>query len=619
MLADNSFDYLVSQILNKRCVPVAGAGISLSSKAPDNENVHNVGWMVDTLKKELTKKRFARYDKSLHGNVCKWGCIEELAKLNLKIAEQDLCHSNCFFCDVFMAGKSNILGHLCELFLWEFDSLKYAYTSLVKLLKIPKYKDLLPTPAHIYIAKLAREGLLSEILTTNYDCNFEKAYNLVTSGKNTDVITSLDDYRSRGVQSDDLNRLQVYKINGCAKNLGDASEPEKCESILLTERQLQKWRNRRWAADLFRDRLRGNSLLFIGFGSDEPQVHHTLQTVLDEYTDGMINNGRKVLDTLNAPIVAIFDPQPSFHQQQIVKTYAQHHNQPAKQGDELIIRHPELNKNLSADLLWHFLYERIIRTKVIEALRSSAQSANASFTSIIPFSSTILTHALTSFKNGKKGDKNFVSAPPSWLENFFTAPTVLSNKAIVDKKNSNVFEMLVHCLSQLKGNTSNYYEPVINNQALISEFVLLIFLLKGYVSTDIEGDPERGLLLNVKSKNSIRKELYLNELPIKSTGMEERVNKVMGNTHLILKLGLARNNSTPNMERIKNVNNETGSIILETIITLNWKHIFTGKSYEGNMESVATTIKDAIESPTNYYFSNQPSIKNRTFLREIKA
>ena len=73
------------------------------------------------------------------------------------------------------------------------------------------------------------------------------------------------------------------------------------------------------------------------------------------------------------------------------------------------------------------------------------------------------------------------------------------------------------------------------------------------------------------------------------------------------------------MNSFKNVNNETGSITLETIITLNWKHIFTGKSYEGNMESVATTIKDAIESPTNYYFSNQPSIKNRTFLREINV
>jgi hypothetical protein len=611
MLADNSFDYLVSQILNKKCVPVAGAGISLSSKDPDNENVHNVVWMVDALKKELTKKRFARYDKSLHGNVCKWGCIEELSKFDLKIVEQDLCHFNCFFCDVFMAGKANKLGHLCELFLWEFDSLKDAYQSLVKLLKIEKYKDLIPTPAHMYIAKLAREGLLSEILTTNYDCNFEKAYDLVTSGKNTDVITSLDDYRSRGVQSDDLNRLQVYKINGCAKNLGDASEPEKCELILLTERQLQKWRNRQWAADLFRDRLRSNSLLFIGFGSDEPQVHHTLQTVLDEYTDDPINNGRKLLETLNAPIVATFDPQPSFHQQQIVKTYAQHHKQAAGQGDELIIRHPELNKNLSADLLWHFLYERIIRTKVIEALRSSAQSANASFTSIIPFSSTILTHALTSFEHGKKDDNNFVSTSPSWLEHFFTAPTV-------DQKNSNKFEMLVHCLSQLKGNSSDYYEPVINNQALISEFVLLIFLLRGYVSTEIDGDPERGLLLNVKSKNSVRKELYLNDLPIKSTGME-RVNKLVGNTHLILKLGLARIQSIPNMERIKNVNNETGAITLETIITLNWKHIFTSKSYTGNMESVAETIKDAIESPTNYYFSNQPSIKKRTFLREINA
>jgi hypothetical protein len=611
MLTENSFDYLVSQILNKRCVPVAGAGVSLSSKAPNNEKIHNVWWMVETIKNELITKRLIRYTKREHGSLCHSGCAEQLSKIDPIYSLQVLYKQNCFFCDVYTAAKDNKLGNLCELFLWEFDTLKEAYQSLVKLLRIAQYKDLLPTLAHLYMAKVTREGLLSEILTTNYDCNFEKAYDQITSGKNTDVITSLDDYRSKGVQSDHLPRLQIYKINGCSENLGDASEPEKCELILLTERQLQKWRNRQWAADLFRDRLRSNSLLFIGFGSDEPQVHHTLQTVLDEYTDDHVNHSRQVLETLNAPIVATFEPQPSFHQQQIVKTYAQHHGQPAKQGDELIIRSPKPNSKLSADLLWKYLYERIMRSKVIEALSSSAQSANASFTSIIPFSSTILTQALTSFEQEKKYDKGFESAYPSWLSSFF-------NVSKTNNKHENQFEMLVDCLAHLKGKASGYYEPLINNHALLSEFVLLIYLLKGYVSTEMKRDSGRGLLLNFKSGNSIKKELYLNDLPIKHTGLE-RINKIAGNNHLVLKLGLARMNSRPHIERVKSVNSDSGSITLETIITLNWKHIFDVNSYEGNMESVADTIKNAIESPTNYYFSNQPSIKKRTFLKEINS
>ncbi|WP_200856339.1 SIR2 family NAD-dependent protein deacylase, partial [Klebsiella pneumoniae] len=118
------------------------------------------------------------------------------------------------------------------------------------------------------------------VITTNYDCNFEKAYVELSGGSNSDVISCLDDYRKKGAEigEDNVNRLKVFKVNGCAEKLTDTTVEKRYESILLTERQLQKWRNRQWAADVFRDRLRSKSLMFVGFGSDEPQVHHTLQT-----------------------------------------------------------------------------------------------------------------------------------------------------------------------------------------------------------------------------------------------------------------------------------------------------------------------------------------------------
>lgn len=126
---------------------------------------------------------------------------------------------------------------------------------MVDILKINQYQNLCPTPAHYYIAKLSREGLINEVITTNYDCNFEKAYVELSGGSNSDVISCLDDYRKKGAEigEDNVNRLKVFKVNGCAEKLTDTTVEKRYESILLTERQLQKWRNRQWAADVFRD------------------------------------------------------------------------------------------------------------------------------------------------------------------------------------------------------------------------------------------------------------------------------------------------------------------------------------------------------------------------------
>lgn len=52
MIARNAFDYTVDRILRRRCVPVLRiAGISMTSKPRSGEWVHNVKWMVTTLKK----------------------------------------------------------------------------------------------------------------------------------------------------------------------------------------------------------------------------------------------------------------------------------------------------------------------------------------------------------------------------------------------------------------------------------------------------------------------------------------------------------------------------------------------------------------------------------------
>ncbi|NYS78285.1 MULTISPECIES: SIR2 family protein [Halomonadaceae] len=612
MIARNAFDYTVDRILKQRCVPIAGAGISITSKHALGWEVHNVKWIVATLSNELFRLRFDKYESKKYGTVCKKGCAKPLEQFGYAYDDCILSINSCYFCDVRQATESNKLGHLAELYLWEFSCVNSAYEALIKLLKIDLYKELIPTPAHIYIAKLAREGLLSEILTTNYDCNFEKAYNLITGSENADVIANLDNYRRNGAAFDDVNRLKVYKLNGCAKELDGGADPEKCESILLTERQLQKWRNRQWAADIFRDRLRSKSLIFVGFGSDEPQVHHTVQAVLDEYTDKSISNDEHVLSTPAAPIMAIFDPQPSFHQQQIVNTYAVHHGQPANQGNELIIRGFQPGGTLSADELWGLIYERVIRSLTITALKHSLQPMNASFTSIMPFAQVILHQVISTLENSVKNDVGCLTAMPNWLESL--SPALCSNS-----KENGPFSFLAGSLSKLNCSEVDVYDPINENKALVSELTTLLFLFRDILSPNVEGESEGGLMLTFESLASgisEKKTLHLNADPsFVFSGDKVRVSS--GNNHLVLAMGQAGSHVRPSLRRVANKNIEAGSITPKTIVTLGWQHIFYQRPYDGNKDNVVKTIIDAVCSPTNYFYANQSSIKRRTYLREV--
>lgn len=218
--------------------------------------------------------------------------------------------------------KEEKLGELCERFRW---TCGLSHQAIVRALRIVDFSGLEPRPAHRYLAWLAREGLIEEIITTNYDTCLEQAFHssfgpAYASGlgrgwpcyagdKPWSTITTVEAYQASGGARRTVNglrrpRLRIYKINGCAQEIAEcqvsgATCGKKCpdlqppligacpmDRIALTERQLQDWRQNHWARELFKDRARSHRLLFVGFGSDEPQIRHTALALLEEEMDG---------------------------------------------------------------------------------------------------------------------------------------------------------------------------------------------------------------------------------------------------------------------------------------------------------------------------------------------
>lgn len=95
----------------------------------------------------------------------------------------------------------------------------WGHEEVCKELEIEKFAALEPLAAHRYLAFLAREGLIGEVITTNYDCCIERAFR-ESFGSETpvkpplSVITNLSEYRAmgRGLFPGDRPVLRLYKI-----------------------------------------------------------------------------------------------------------------------------------------------------------------------------------------------------------------------------------------------------------------------------------------------------------------------------------------------------------------------------------------------------------------------
>ncbi len=263
-LSEKKFLRLVEQILAGGVVPFLGAGLSLQSIGPNRKTIAHTQTMTCAVCSELYIDR--------PGSKCKANNKECCPTPNSK------------------CGYKRGLADICEEYSWEEEKQEKL---IFEILKIHEFTRLKITNAHRYIAYLARESLIEEVITSNYDTSLERAYSESVHTKSQSnenlglqfSVSCLHEYRMiSGKKRKEPFPFKIYHVNGCAKDLvGNNHDKQACETILLTERQLQDWGKRQWGRDLLRDRLRCKNILFSGFGSPEPQVRHTLLQVLEEF------------------------------------------------------------------------------------------------------------------------------------------------------------------------------------------------------------------------------------------------------------------------------------------------------------------------------------------------
>ncbi len=344
---DRYLDAILTRLLDGALVPFLGAGTSNECKAPSGdgsppartcESGHRVGCEPErpdpsefsprtgSLKRSLANWLWARCKSSpdtakraarlLH--VPNLHCSTEGDFVEKLSDDKKLSHGNAS------------LDRLAEVCTWLSDP-----QSVCRVLRIERFTTLVPRPAHRYLAYLCREGVIDEIVTTNWDTCIEQA--LARSfgprlaarldqlddgdGGPCRVIRQIDEYRRWGAcrrRGRGRRRpvLRLYKINGCAAAYERDAVAE-ADRIALTDRQLQGFRDNHWAADLFRDRARSRTLLFSGFGSAEPQIRHAVLALASEFQAFPTEARRES----HAPFVHVYEESPTFHQYQLLRSY----------------------------------------------------------------------------------------------------------------------------------------------------------------------------------------------------------------------------------------------------------------------------------------------------------
>lgn len=457
---NEKFERLIQRLLEGRVVPFLGAGIS--SDAQHEDGIIGLA---------RTKRLIGKLAQAIYGscqignsNEKKWG---------------RWCYGNGN-----ISLTKNSLDNLCEMYVWlKGDN---GQRSLVnEVLEIPKFEGLLPTYAHYYLAFLAREGLVDEIITTNYDTCLEKAYrqtfDAIVSNNNKDkdpacVITNLDSYRQYSGKThvnngqSQLKCLKIYKINGCATQANDIPD-----TILLTERQLQDWRERQWAKDLFRERLRSRSLVFSGFGSYEPQVRHTVLQVVEEF--GQVKDTESedeyCWDRPNAPFIAVYEPHFQFNQMQILHAYAEAHCAPREYnelyqnvfcGKDASFFDPiksELTE-LSADLFW----ERVYQAAFWKLLKRSCQIDSPAYA----FLSALTTAAEALFYKMLK----WLVPPDKAFGRFPELLTVADSKTGLTPLST-----WVSCIRNRCNPLQGWYASLSDRPVLIPMLLMLLYIMVG--------------------------------------------------------------------------------------------------------------------------------------------
>jgi hypothetical protein len=185
-------------------------------------------------------------------------------------------------------------------------------------------------PRYQVFGKLAREGLLPTLITTNYDLLLESGYRQVGLDFDEGVkeserlLTHLPLTAQLIKQPEDffryaavLNPTHILKIHGCANQYREyrnkllelsekinqssktGEQRKKMEdqqdfiadkkrfnhyldSIIYTYREIQHWRDDAWSRDYLQTLLRTRSFVFCGYSGADPVMHHTIRSIYEE-------------------------------------------------------------------------------------------------------------------------------------------------------------------------------------------------------------------------------------------------------------------------------------------------------------------------------------------------
>lgn len=315
---------LLDRLLDGGVLPFVGAGISYAARVPGSASCQPTPeWMCGRLRQSL--------DEDL-----------------IPGDPPDSSDPAAVLWELRHGARSSSLGWLAQL-----GALLWGPREVCEVLQIDRFAELEPLPVHRYLAYLAREGLITEIISTNYDCcietAFRRSFGEEDAGAAVATIRNLEEYRrhagKRYVKGPDGVRrpvLHLFKINGCAETYRQAKRQAQsfptvehdrawhaaADRIILTERQLQNFRGEHWAEELFRDRARRHNLLFCGFGSEEPQIRHAALALISEFhTDnaGYAAMAPQAAARLpNAPFIAVYR-FPTYYQIQILTAFVHAH------------------------------------------------------------------------------------------------------------------------------------------------------------------------------------------------------------------------------------------------------------------------------------------------------
>ncbi|WIG97569.1 SIR2 family protein [Myxococcus sp. SDU36] len=363
---EDRLERLSQRIMDGLCVPFLGAGISLYAPPKSDHKSTAPTIKATEIATNLAQALFKKLPPS-SASTSIWQ--QNLRRLGLECSKLDENGNQIIDKNPDKKGKfppkTPSLGEVAEL-CWSI----LTPIGTCEVLRLEEWNQRLPTAAHHYLAALVREGLVTEILETNYD-EFVEASIIETFGAEkiastaTSVISDLGSYRTHIAtprkDREHESLAKVVKLNGCAsaysRSLLSPNSPsndhqEAARRIILTEEQLQNWGNKHWARELLNDRVRSQTLLFIGFGNADPIVrHHSVQVIREFQENAPARSGlnsqeqdfklssRNWKDHNNAPFIAAYERDLSFHQYQLLRAFRDAHATPPADSHKAKLDH----------------------------------------------------------------------------------------------------------------------------------------------------------------------------------------------------------------------------------------------------------------------------------------